>query len=133
MKIHHMPVLLIPFILFAQAPRDALPVDIRQRVLGDNQIQTVVEIRNETGRIITRLDGYLYATTLSGKSVPERHMQFIAPYETLSNGMSHSETSLYTLDPMDPWDFQFHFSHIEFRDDPKVYTYDPKVGFIRIE
>jgi len=119
--------------LWCQFPNDPLPVDIRQRVIDDRQIMVIVDIRNETGKIITRLDGFLYASTLSGKAEPERHLILVAPYESLSSGYSRTESTFYPLDPLDPWDFTFQISHIEFRGDPKVYTYHPKVGFIRIE
>ncbi|NOZ74695.1 MAG: hypothetical protein GXO90_04870 [FCB group bacterium] len=100
----------------------------------DNQkLMVIVDVQNETGKIIVRLEGFLYAKTLSGKIEPERHLEFIAPYESLNSGSSRNETALFSFDPLDPWDFRFQISRLEFRDDPRVYTYHPKVGFIRIE
>lgn len=125
--------ILFSTLLMGQARLTPLPVDIRQRVIDDRKLQVIVEVENKTGKIITRLEGFLYSKTLSGATEAERHLVFIDPYESLKNGTSRNVTEFYPYDPLDPRDFTFRISRLKFRDDPRVYTYHPLAGFIRIE
>ena len=45
----------------------SLDIDLRQRVVNDNQIRIVVQIDNNSKRDITELDGFIYELTLKEK------------------------------------------------------------------
>ncbi|RMF07713.1 MAG: hypothetical protein D6762_07035 [Candidatus Neomarinimicrobiota bacterium] len=119
--------------LAGQTPRNLFPVDIRPRVVDDDTLYVVVEVRNESGKTVTSLEGFLYATSLTGQALPERRLLFIGPGETLLNRLSTTQTLFLPYRPRDPWTYTLTLCRVQFLGDPRVYAYHPRIGLFRLE
>ena len=54
-----------------------LDIDLRQRVVNDNQIRIVVQIDNNSKRDITELDGFILRINPKGIVISEKRITFL--------------------------------------------------------
>lgn len=131
------PVLLFAFLFIGQVNGQSLPLvetDVRVRVVNNDLIYVVVQINNNSGRTITELEGFLTETNPSSNIVSEREIVHLHAYES---PLRDSETVVrgftYPFDKAKDLRYRYHVSHLKFRNDPRIFTYTPCAGLIRIK
>ena len=56
---------------------ELLQIDIRERIVNNNQIRIVVQIDNNTKREISKLDGFLMQIDNKGSVISENRLTFL--------------------------------------------------------
>jgi len=108
--------------------------DVRVRVVNNDLLYVVVQINNNSGRIVTELEGFLTEIGSSSNIVSEREIVHLHTYESpLRDGDTVVRGFTYSFDKAKDLHFRYHISHIKFRNDPRIFVYNPAVGLIRIE
>ena len=81
----------------------SLDIDLRQRIVNDNQIRIVVQIDNNSKRNIIEVDGFLLRIDHKGKLISEKRITFLE----LSDGIlepkqSVSKYKIYPFNKLHP-------------------------------
>ncbi len=129
----HMKKLCFLIILTGFLAAKPLTIDVRPRIINENQVSVVVQIDNESKRTINHLEGFLVFSLDNGETLIEKRMMIIGPNDP---ALSHNRTvsrNIY-LDLVKPFPtYKFHVSKITFSGDYRVYTYHPEIGFYRVD
>ena len=130
-------ILLFVLIFIGQVSGQPIPLfetEVRILVLDDDLLYVVVQINNNSQRIVTELEGFLTELDPSVNIISEREIVHIHTYESpLKNGQTVIRGFTYPFDKVKDFRYGYHISHIKFRNDPRVFAYSPIVGLIRIE
>ncbi len=121
--------LLLTGILLSQP----LQIDVRPRIIDEKTVSIVVQIDNKSKRTINQLEGFINVVTDDGNILKEKRLIIIGPNDpALLNNMTVSRS--VKLDLIDPFpSYKFNVSKITFSGDYRVYTYNPKIGFYRVD
>jgi len=112
---------------------EPITVDVRPRVVGENAVSVVVQIDNNSKRTINRLEGFLVFRIDSEEALIEKRMIIIGPNDpALPNNRTVSKNiKLDLITPIPK--YIFNVSKITFAGDYRIYTYNPRIGFYRID
>ena len=111
-----------------------LDIDLRQRVVNDNQIRIVVQIDNNSKRDITELDGFILRINPKGKVISEKRITFLESLDgILKSNQSGSKYKVFPLSTPKPDRYEFYVAKVRFQNDYRVYTYHPAIGFYRVD
>ena len=111
-----------------------LEIDIRERLVNNNQIRIVVKIDNNSKRNIIEIDGFLLRIDHKGKLISEKRITFLE----LSDGIlepkqSVSKYKIYPLNNLHPDHYEFYVGKVRLQNDYRIYTYHPAIGFYRVD
>ena len=111
---------------------ELLQIDIRERIVNNNQIRIVVQIDNNTKREISKLDGFLMQIDNKGIVISENRLTFLEVSDgVLKPNQSVSKFMVVPLNRIRPDHYEFYVGKIRFQNDYRVYTYHPSIGFYR--
>ena len=124
----------LTFLYGSDNNQDLLQIDLRERLVNDNQIRIVVQIDNNSKREISKLDGFLLQINNKGSVISEKRITFLE----LADGMlkpkqSVSKFIVFPLNQTRPDRYEFYVGKVRFRNDYRVYTYHPAIGFYRVD
>ena len=124
----------LTFLYGSDNNQDLLEIDLRERLVNDNQIRIVVQIDNNSKREISKLDGFLLQINNKGSVISEKRITFLE----LADGMlkpkqSVSKFIVFPLNQTRPDRYEFYVGKVRFRNDYRVYTYHPAIGFYRVD
>ncbi|MFQ6675799.1 MAG: hypothetical protein ACE5LH_05585 [Fidelibacterota bacterium] len=132
-RIGYLSLLVIASQVAAQS-RPLFETDVRVRVVNDTLVYVVVQIDNVSGRTVTELEGFLTESDSRSETVSEKKMVHIHKYDApLRDGFTVVRGVTYPFNPSQSRRYRYHFSHIKFRNDPRIFVYHPDAGLIRIE
>lgn len=114
--------------------RPLFHTDVRVRVVNDTLVYVVIQIENSSGRTVTELEGFLTELDSRSDIVSEEKIVHVHDYDpSMRDGNSVVRGTTYPFDASQARRYKYHFSHIKFRNDPRVFLYDPASGLIRIQ
>ena len=67
----------LTFLYGNERNQDLLEIDIRERLVNNNQIRIVVQIDNNSKRNIIEIDGFLLRIDHKGKLISEKRITFL--------------------------------------------------------
>ena len=124
----------LTFLYGNERNQDLLEIDIRERLVNNNQIRIVVQIDNNSKRNIIEMDGFLLRIDYKGKLISEKRITFLE----LSDGIlepkqSVSKYKIYPLNNLHPDHYEFYVGKVRLQNDYRIYTYHPAIGFYRVD
>ena len=124
----------LTFLYGNERNQDLLEIDIRERLVNNNQIRIVVQIDNNSKRNIIEMDGFLLRIDHKGKLISEKRITFLE----LSDGIlepkqSVSKYKIYPLNNLHPDHYEFYVGKVRLQNDYRIYTYHPAIGFYRVD
>jgi len=125
---------ILTFLYGSDDNQDLLHIDIRERLVNNNQIRIIVEIDNNSQREITEIDGFLLQINNKGSIITEKRITFIEATDgTLKPKQSVSKFIVFPLNQIRPDYYEFYIGKVRFQNDYRVYTYHPAIGFYRVD
>ena len=124
----------LTFLYGNERNQDLLEIDIRERLVNNNQIRIVIQIDNNSKRNIIEMDGFLLRIDHKGKLISEKRITFLE----LSDGIlepkkSVSKYKIYPLNKLHPDHYEFYVGKVRLQNDYRIYTYHPAIGFYRVD
>tara|TARA_B100001750_G_C15199870_1_gene443023 strand:+ start:280 stop:570 length:291 start_codon:yes stop_codon:yes gene_type:complete len=93
-----------------------------------------VQVTNLVDRPLDYLEGFIREINSNGELLDETRMVIIYSYEPpLQTGFSSTKSISYPLPDGKPNSHEFYISKLKFVGESRVFTWHPKVGFIRID
>ncbi|MBD48650.1 MAG: hypothetical protein CL891_06140 [Dehalococcoidia bacterium] len=124
----------LTFLYGSDNNQDLLEIDLRERLVNDNQIRIVVQIDNNSKREISKLDGFLLQINNKGNVISEKRITFLELADgVLKPKKSVSKFIVFPLNQTRPDRYEFYVGKVRFRNDYRVYTYHPAIGFYRVD
>ncbi len=124
----------LTFLYGSNNNQDLLQIDLRERLVNDNQIRIVVQIDNNSKREISKLDGFLLQINNKGSVISEKRITFLELADgVLKPKQSVSKFIVFPLNQTRPDRYEFYVGKVRFRNDYRVYTYHPAIGFYRVD
>ena len=124
----------LAFLYGSDNNQDLLQIDLRERLVNDNQIRIVVQIDNNSKREISKLDGFLLQINNKGNVISEKRITFLELADgVLKPKQSVSKFIVFPLNQTRPDRYEFYVGKVRFRNDYRVYTYHPAIGFYRVD
>ena len=124
----------LTFLYGSDNNQDLLQIDLRERLVNDNQIRIVVQIDNNSKREISKLDGFLLQINNKGNIISEKRITFLELADgVLKPKQSVSKFIVFPLNKTRPDRYEFYVGKVRFRNDYRVYTYHPAIGFYRVD
>ena len=124
----------LTFLYGSNNNQDLLQIDLRERLVNDNQIRIVVQIDNNSKREISKLDGFLLQINNKGSVISEKRITFLELADgVLKPKQSVSKFIVFPLNQTRPDRYEFYVGKVQFRNDYRVYTYHPAIGFYRVD
>jgi len=124
----------LTFLYGSDNNQDLLQIDLRERLVNDNQIRIVVQIDNNSKREISKLDGFLLQINNKGSVMSEKRITFLELADgVLKPKQSVSKFIVFPLNQTRPDRYEFYVGKVRFRNDYRVYTYHPAIGFYRVD
>ena len=125
---------ILTFLYGSDNNQDLLQIDLRERLVNDNQIRIVVQIDNNSKREISKLDGFLLQINNKGSVISEKRITFLELADgVLKPKQSVSKFIVFPLNQTRPDRYEFYVGKVRFRNDYRVYTYHPAIGFYRVD
>ena len=120
-------------ILFAQDDKP-FEIDIRMRVINDSKLLVNVQVTNLVAQPLEYIEGFIREVTSNGELLDEKRMVILYSYEPpLQTGFSSTKSISYPLPEEKSNSYEFYIAKLKFIGDSRVFTWHPKVGFIRID
>ena len=124
----------LTFLYGNERNQDLLEIDIRERLVNNNQIRIVIQIDNNSKRNIIEMDGFLLRIDHKGKLISEKRITFLE----LSDGIlepkqSISKFKIYPFNKLYPDHYEFYVAKVLLQNDYRIYTYHPAIGFYRVD
>jgi hypothetical protein len=124
----------LAFLYGSDNNQDLLQINLRERLVNDNQIRIVVQIDNNSKREISKLDGFLLQINNKGSVISEKRITFLELADgVLKPKQSVSKFIVFPLNQTRPDRYEFYVGKVRFRNDYRVYTYHPAIGFYRVD
>jgi len=124
----------LTFLYGSDNNQDLLQIDLRERLVNDNQVRIVVQIDNNSKREISKLDGFLLQINNKGSVISEKRITFLELADgVLKPKQSVSKFIVFPLNQTRPDRYEFYVGKVRFRNDYRVYTYHPAIGFYRVD
>ncbi len=124
----------LAFLYGSDSNQDLLQINLRERLVNDNQIRIVVQIDNNSKREISKLDGFLLQINNKGSVISEKRITFLELADgVLKPKQSVSKFIVFPLNQTRPDRYEFYVGKVRFRNDYRVYTYHPAIGFYRVD
>ena len=130
------PIIYIIVALSTLFPQSDLPfeIDIRTRIINDSKLLVNVQVTNLVDKPLDYLEGFIREINSNGELLDEKRMVIIYSYEPpLQTGFSSTKSISYPLPDGKPNSHEFYISKLKFIGEARVFTWHPKVGFIRID
>ncbi|MDP6877531.1 MAG: hypothetical protein QGI18_02950 [Candidatus Marinimicrobia bacterium] len=125
---------ILTFLYGSDNNQDLLHIDVRERLVNNNQIRIVVQIDNNSKREITEIDGFLLQINNKGNIITEKRITFLEATDgLLKPKQSVSKFIVFPLNQIRPDYYEFYVGKVRFQNDYRVYTYHPAIGFYRVD
>jgi len=125
---------ILTFLYGSDNNQDLLHIDVRERIVNNNQIRIVVQIDNNSKREITEIDGFLLQINNKGNIITEKRITFLEATDgLLKPKQSVSKFIVFPLNQIRPDYYEFYVGKVRFQNDYRVYTYHPAIGFYRVD
>jgi len=126
----------ITLIAFTKAQIDKpFEIDLKTRVVNDSITLINIQITNLIDKPLDYLEGFIREINSEKELLKEERMVIIYSYEPpLQTGFSTTKSISFPLvDYNNPNIYEFYVSKLKFIGESRVFTWHPKIGFLRID
>jgi len=110
-------------------------LDLRTRLVNDNRTMVNIQITNLMDKPLDYVEGFVIEKDVNKNLIDEKRLVLIYGYEPpLQTGFSTTRSISFSKPQNDkPNTYEFLISKIRFIGESRVFTWHPKIGFIRID
>ena len=110
-------------------------IDLKTRIVNGSITLVNIQITNLTDKPLDYVEGFVREIDNNNKLVDEKRMVLLYGYEPpLQTGFSTTRSiSFPMVNIKNPNIYEFDISKIKFIGESRVFTWHPKIGFIRID
>jgi uncharacterized membrane protein len=110
-------------------------LDLKTRIINDSITLVNVQITNLIDKPLDYVEGFVREMNSNKELINEKRMVLIYGYEPpLQTGFSTTRSiSFPMVDINNPNVYEFYISKMKFIGESRVFTWHPKIGFIRID
>ena len=110
-------------------------LDLKTRIVNDSITLDNVQITNLIDKPLDYVEGFVREMNSNKELIDEKRMVLIYGYEPpLQTGFSTTRSiSFPMVDINNPNVYEFYISKMKFIGESRVFTWHPKIGFIRID
>ena len=110
-------------------------IDLKTRIVNNSITLVNIQITNLIDKPLDYVEGFVREINSDKELINEKRMVLIYGYEPpLQSGFSTTRSISFPLvDSNNPNVYEFYISKMKFIGESRVFTWHPKVGFIRID
>ena len=110
-------------------------IDLRTRLVNDSRTMVNIQITNLMDKPLDYVEGFIIEKNVNKNLIDEKRLVLIYGYEPpLQKGFSTTRSISFNKPQNDiPNTYEFLISKIRFIGESRVFTWHPKIGFIRID
>ena len=110
-------------------------IDLRTRLVNDSRTMVNIQITNLMDKPLDYVEGFIIEKDVNKNLIDEKRLVLIYGYEPpLHKGFSTTRSISFNKPQNDmPNTYEFLISKIRFIGESRVFTWHPKIGFIRID
>ena len=110
-------------------------IDLKTRIVNNTITLVNIQITNLIDKPLDYVEGFIREINGDKELINEKRMVLIYGYEPpLQTGFSTTRSIYFPLvDSKNPNVYEFYISKLKFIGESRVFTWHPKVGFIRID
>ena len=110
-------------------------IDLRTRLVNDSRTMVNIQITNLMDKPLDYVEGFIIEKDINKNLIDEKRLVLIYGYEPpLQKGFSTTRSISFNKPQNDmPNTYEFLISKIRFIGETRVFTWHPKIGFIRID
>ena len=110
-------------------------LDLRTRLVNDSRTMVNIQITNLMDKPLDYVEGFVIEKDVNKNLIDEKRLVLIYGYEPpLQKGFSTTRSISFKKPQNDkPNTYEFLISKIRFISEPRVFTWHPEIGFIRID
>ena len=110
-------------------------IDLRTRLVNDSRTMVNIQITNLMDKPLDYVEGFIIEKDVNKNLIDEKRLVLIYGYEPpLQKGFSTTRSISFNKPQNDiPNTYEFLISKIRFIGESRVFTWHPKIGFIRID
>ena len=110
-------------------------LDLRTRLVNDSRTMVNIQITNLMDKPLDYVEGFIIEKDVNKNLIDEKRLVLIYGYEPpLQKGFSTTRSISFNKPQNDiPNTYEFLISKIRFIGESRVFTWHPKIGFIRID
>jgi len=110
-------------------------IDLRTRLVNDSRTMVNIQITNLMDKPLDYVEGFVIEKDINKNLIDEKRLVLIYGYEPpLQKGFSTTRSISFNKPQNDmPNTYEFLISKIRFIGETRVFTWHPKIGFIRID
>ena len=110
-------------------------IDLKTRIVNDSITLVNVQITNLVDQPLDYVEGFIHEINSKKELINEKRMVLLYGYEPpLQTGFSTTRSiSFPMVNSKNPNVYEFYISKIKFIGESRVFTWHPKIGFLRID
>ena len=128
---------IITFLLSVLTAQVTVPfeLELRTRLVNDDRTMVNIQITNLMDKPLDYVEGFVLEKDLNKDLIDEKRLVLIYGYEPpLQKGFSTTRSISFEKPKANtPNTYEFLISKIRFNGESRVFTWHPKIGFIRID
>ena len=134
MRIAIILIICLKTITFAQI-EIPFEIDLKTRIVNDSIVLVNIQISNLIDKPLDYVEGFVREISSDKELLNEKRMVLLYGYEPpLQTGFSTTRSiSFPMIDPKNPNIYEFYISKMKFVGESRVFTWHPKIGFLRID
>ena len=110
-------------------------IDLKTRIVNDSITLVNVQITNLVDKQLDYIEGFVHEISSKKELINEKRLVLLYGYEPpLQTGFSTTRSiSFPMVDTNNPNTYEFYISKMKFIGESRVFTWHPKIGFLRID
>ena len=110
-------------------------IDLRTRLVNDSRTMVNIQITNLMNNPLDYIEGFVIEKDINKKLIDEKRLVLVYGYEPpLQQGFSTTRSISFAKPQNNkPNTYEFLVSKIRFVGESRIFTWHPKIGFIRID
>ena len=127
-------IVIIAIITIAQG-ETPFNIDLKTRIINNSRTLINIQITNLIDKPLDYMEGFIKEVNTENELINEKRIVVLYGYEPpLQTGFSTTKSlSFPHIDNKNPNHYEFYISKLKFIGESRVFTWHPKIGFLRID
>ena len=110
-------------------------IDLKTRIINNSRTLINIQITNLIDKPLDYMEGFINEVNSENELINEKRIVILYGYEPpLQTGFSATKSlSFPYIDSKNPNHYEFYISKLKFIGESRVFTWHPKIGFLRID
>ena len=110
-------------------------IDLKTRIINNSRTLINIQITNLIDKPLDYMEGFIKEVNSDNELINEKRIVVLYGYEPpLQTGFSTTKSlSFPYIDNKNPNHYEFYISKLKFIGESRVFTWHPKIGFLRID